>query len=83
MLVQESPLLTKAVQSKSVDDLAGICIGWTSDVDYSQWDAFREGLAIGATRPKRLFLARKDTFNFYFPDSEKKALKKILKLKDC
>jgi len=83
MLVKESPLLTEAIQSKSVDALAGICIGWTSDVDYSHWDAFMEGLAIGSTRPKCLFLARKETFSFYFANSEKKALKKISKLKDC
>lgn len=83
MLFKESTLLTKAIQSKSVDDLAGICIGWTSDVDYSRWDAFTEGLAIGATRPKRLFLAKKEVFTFFFANSEKKALKNVSKLKDC
>lgn len=84
MLVKESRKLNDAIQKKDVGELAEICIGWTSEKNYTLRDAFFEGLAIGAQRPrpKHLFSAKKDVFTFYFATSEKKALRRISALRD-
>jgi len=63
-------------------DVAKVCVGWISTQEYSINDAFVEGLAVGAQRPKRLFSGKLGAFTFFFSNSEKKALKEVRSLKD-
>lgn len=81
MIVKDSPTLTKAIRNKDYHELAAICIGWTSKRNYTIDDAFREGLAVGVKRPKRLFSAKTGAFTFFFED-ETEALKQIGKIPD-